>query len=195
MNFLSIPENLWRVGFILLAATGVYACFSRAFGTSILARVTLRDRRPSTARTPPRSFSPDKKATTSPTAPSSYDNVLPPQRRHTLAYLSGASPGRDVQEDEVRRNILPMSADYVTSPCDKYTPMGFSVAEIKGLGDFPDYATLSGVPLPSPYPEFNIEKALPRPYRPLRWAYHQTMCMSHINWNNHEVELICSAQK
>ncbi|KAJ5270373.1 hypothetical protein N7497_008859 [Penicillium chrysogenum] len=180
MNFLSIPENLWRVGFILLAATGVYACFSRAFGTSILARVTLRDRRPSTARTPPRSFSPDKKATTSPTAPSSYDNVLPPQRRHTLAYLSGASPGRDVQEDEVRRNILPMSADYVTSPCDKYTPMGFSVAEIKGLGDFPDYATLSGVPLPSPYPEFNIEKALPRPYRPLRWAYHQTMSLTKL---------------
>ncbi|CRL25688.1 Protein of unknown function DUF3445 [Penicillium camemberti] len=176
MEFLSIPENLWRVGLIILAATGVYAVINHTFGRYLLVSVKLRGRKHSTARTPPRSFSPEKKAATSPTAPSSYDNVLPPQRRHTLADLNcDAAPERDVHEDEVRRHILPMSADYRTSPGDKYTPMGFSVAEIKGLGDFPDYATLSGVPLPSPYPEFNIEKALPRPYRPFRWAYHQTM--------------------
>lgn len=183
MDFL----NLWRVGCILLAATGVYAVINRTFARSLFAKVKLRGRKHSTARTPPRSISPDKKVATSPTAPSSYDNVLPPQRRHALADLNcAAAPPRDVHEDVVRLNILPMSANYRTSPGDKYTPMGFSVADIKGLGDFPDYATLSGVPLPSPYPEFNIEKALPRPYRPFRWAYHQTMCMSHRNPNKHD---------
>lgn len=50
-----------------------------------------------------------------------------------------------------------------------------SQEEIKSFGDFPDYATLSGVRLPNVYLEFNIEKALPRPHRPFRWAYHQTM--------------------
>lgn len=52
-----------------------------------------------------------------------------------------------------------------------------SQEEIKSFGDFPDYAMLSGVRLPNVYPEFNIEKALPRPHRPFRWAYHQTMGM------------------
>lgn len=47
--------------------------------------------------------------------------------------------------------------------------------EIQSFGDFPDYAALSGVRLPHVYTEFDIEKALPRPYRPFRWAYHQTM--------------------
>jgi hypothetical protein len=49
-------------------------------------------------------------------------------------------------------------------------------AEIAEYGDFPDYASLSGVPLPSEYKGFDITKALPRPYRPFRWVYHQTMC-------------------
>jgi hypothetical protein len=57
-----------------------------------------------------------------------------------------------------------------------FTPCEFSTEEIKALGDFPDYVTLSGVPLPEAYPEFDINKAKPRPYRPFRWNYHQTMC-------------------
>lgn len=56
------------------------------------------------------------------------------------------------------------------------TPTGMTLRDIQQLGDFPDYATLSGVPLPDPYPEFDIAKAMPRPYRPFRWSYHQTMC-------------------
>lgn len=51
--------------------------------------------------------------------------------------------------------------------------------EIDSYGDFPDYAALSGVSLPQPYAEFDITKALPRPYRPFRWVYHQTMCSCH----------------
>jgi hypothetical protein len=65
---------------------------------------------------------------------------------------------------------------YLEAKTPMFTPCGFSTDDIKALGDFPDYATLSGVPLPRPYPEFDIKKAIPRPYRPFRWAYHQTMC-------------------
>lgn len=50
-------------------------------------------------------------------------------------------------------------------------------AEIAAFGRFPDYAALSGVPLPCPYHNFNIATACARPYRPFRWPYHQTMCM------------------
>src|SRR5690242_12370477 len=39
-----------------------------------------------------------------------------------------------------------------------------------------DYFKLSGVPLPKPLHKFDLEKAKPRPYRPFRWQYHQTMC-------------------
>ena len=31
--------------------------------------------------------------------------------------------------------------------------------------------------MPQPYHGFDIDKARSRPYRPFRWAYHQTMCM------------------
>lgn len=61
-----------------------------------------------------------------------------------------------------------------------YTCTEFSVEEIKALGDFPDYAMLSGVPLPKPYEDFDITKAIPRPFRPFRWAYHQTMSLTKL---------------
>lgn len=73
--------------------------------------------------------------------------------------------------------MMPYEANYTEVDGSKHTPTGFSVDEINALGDFPDYAELSGVPLPEPYPNFDIDKALPRPYRPFRWTYHQTMCM------------------
>lgn len=54
-----------------------------------------------------------------------------------------------------------------------------TAAEIAAFGRFPNYTKLcgEGARLPVEYPEFVIEKAMPRPYRPFRWAYHQTMCM------------------
>jgi hypothetical protein len=191
MNALSSPEQVWRIGLILLAATVLYALINKkTLGRSYLTGLTLRGRKNSTATTPPRSFSPEKTAT-SPKSPSTYTTALPPQRRKALADIKCANaPYRDLSEDEVHRNILPMSADYRSSLGNKYTPTGFSVNEIKALGDFPDYATLSGVPLPSPYPEFDIEKALPRPYRPFRWAYHQTMCTFPIAPILHDLWLI-----
>ncbi|KAF9481762.1 hypothetical protein BDN70DRAFT_854514 [Pholiota conissans] len=38
-----------------------------------------------------------------------------------------------------------------------------------------DYFELCGVARPKPLPDFDIAKARPRPYRPFRWPYHQTM--------------------
>lgn len=61
------------------------------------------------------------------------------------------------------------------------TPTGFSEHDIKALGRFPDYAVLSGVPHPQPYNNFNIHKAMFRPYRPFRWNYHQTMGASYLS--------------
>ncbi|KAG7086669.1 hypothetical protein E1B28_002609 [Marasmius oreades] len=40
-----------------------------------------------------------------------------------------------------------------------------------------DYFELSGVPAPTPLPDFDIDKAKPRPYRPFRWEYHQNMSL------------------
>jgi hypothetical protein len=38
-----------------------------------------------------------------------------------------------------------------------------------------DFFALTGVVPPNPLPDFDVRAAKPRPYRPLRWAYHQTM--------------------
>jgi hypothetical protein len=73
--------------------------------------------------------------------------------------------------------MLPITRAYdLENGSPKYTPTGFSTTEIQAMGDFPAYDILSGVPLPEPYENFDPAKALPRPYRPFRWAYHQTMC-------------------
>ncbi|KAH6952448.1 hypothetical protein BKA56DRAFT_443588, partial [Ilyonectria sp. MPI-CAGE-AT-0026] len=63
---------------------------------------------------------------------------------------------------------------------DQYTPTGFSTAEIRALGSFPDYSVLSGVPHPKPCPDFDVKSAAFRPFRPFRWTYHQTMSLSKL---------------
>lgn len=73
-------------------------------------------------------------------------------------------------------------------PTPRYTATGISTTEIAALGHFPDYATLSGVPLPIAFPADPTAAAIlgypahpkPRPYRPLRWPYHQTMALSRL---------------
>lgn len=176
---LNRPESAWRVGAVLVIATGVYFITCRLLSfRSLLNKIPSRGRRGSTASTPPRSFSP-KQQNASPTKSSTnYNSALPPLRRESLLKLQ-KRPFKvsEVNEAEISQKMLPMTADYRNSPGNLYTPTGFSVDEVKALGDFPDYATLSGVPLPTPYHEHVLEKALPRPYRPMRWGYHQTMCM------------------
>lgn len=45
-----------------------------------------------------------------------------------------------------------------------------------GKNKLPDYSKLTGIPPPKPMHDFDIDSAKPRPYRPFRWEYHQTMC-------------------
>ncbi|CAK4032394.1 hypothetical protein BAUCODRAFT_378966 [Lecanosticta acicola] len=115
-----------------------------------------------------------------------YESVFPPSRRHVLGDLKDDAlegPGKTARElgDEPPSydHLLPDNAKADDEALlDHVTATGFSLRDVKRLGDFPDYATLSGIPLPSAYKEFDIKTALPRPYRPFRWAYHQTMSLT-----------------
>ena len=143
-----------------------------------------RGRRTSTSNTPPRSLSPEKKVPNNGPPPVDYKETFPPSRREALVKAAEKLPlaqknclqGLEVDQIEFRKGLIPFTADYRECGPSTYTPTEISVEEIKALSDFPNYAELSGVPLPEAYKEFKIETALPRPYRPLRWAYHQTMC-------------------
>ncbi|KAL4763791.1 heme-dependent oxidative N-demethylase family protein [Aspergillus foveolatus] len=174
-----------RTGFIFLALVGFCFLLSHS-APQLLARLRGRKTAARTSQTPPRSLSPSSSADDKPktaTQSAKPATILPPQLRHALSTLS--LPGdneykyKEIPETEVLRRPLPMTQDYRKYQEERYTPTGFSVAEVKALGDFPDYAALSGVPLPRAYgEEFDVDKALARPYRPFRWAYHQTMSLT-----------------
>lgn len=114
-----------------------------------------------------------------------YRDTFPPCRRSALADIIDEKfrvEGKSAQAlSEIPHDTTKCVPDKenVLAACNDnlFTPTGFTMEEVKALGDFPDYAALSGVPLPKAYPEFDINTAMPRPYRPIRWAYHQTMCM------------------
>ncbi|KAL8745168.1 MAG: hypothetical protein Q9190_002671 [Brigantiaea leucoxantha] len=136
--------------------------------------------------TPPRSLSPEKKVPSNLPPPADYKDIFPPSARENLKKAAETcSPAQKqkltdgpLNEAEFRKSIMPFEADYRTCSPPAYTSTGFSADEIRALGDFPDYAELSGVPLPEHYKDFKIETALARPYRPFRWAYHQTMSLT-----------------
>lgn len=184
--------NQWPLGFgvmLLLLLTATAFAYTQSRHKSFFSSLRSQHRRASTSATPPRSLTPSKKSAEKPPKltskiPSYYD-ALPPSRRFTLpqvaqkipprfgAVLTSASPSIEHME----KNKLPMTQSFTLGfESPKYTPMGFSTQELNAIGDFPPYDILAGVPLPQPYDGFNPEKALPRPYRPVRWQYHQTMC-------------------
>uniref|UniRef100_A0A093XF12 Uncharacterized protein n=1 Tax=Talaromyces marneffei PM1 TaxID=1077442 RepID=A0A093XF12_TALMA len=163
----------WLVGLALLGTTVTYIAFTRSRGG--------RARKASTAKTPPRSLSPEKRPVA--TSTTDYKDVLPPPRRDAMLKMKGKIPktaSKHISEEHMLKNILPMTQNYETAEDGLYTSMGFSVKEIREMGDLPDYSALSGVPLPNAYEQFKIEKALPRPYRPFRWNYHQTMSLKKL---------------
>lgn len=174
MDFMWMSHSSWLAGLVLVAS-GVIYLFLRPKPVKAFWAQTIRSRKDSTSKTPPRSISPEN--TTGSTASHPYTQALPPSRRQSLAgSAKDDTRWHEASDALIQDNLLPMAADYRTSPRNRYTPTGFSVEEIKTLADFPDYAKLSGVPLPSPYLNHDINRACPRPYRPFRWAYHQTMC-------------------
>ncbi|OHF01688.1 hypothetical protein CORC01_02879 [Colletotrichum orchidophilum] len=112
----------------------------------------------------------------------SYVNAFPPSQRATIAELGPQFA--DVKEVDLAvtpKPLLRVDADYRSASPSLFNFSGFSIDDIRRLGDFPDYATISDVPLPSPLENFDIDKAVPRPYRPFRWAYHQTMSLTKMD--------------
>ncbi|KAJ4313274.1 hypothetical protein N0V84_009502 [Fusarium piperis] len=106
-----------------------------------------------------------------------YSDVFPPSQRPVLAYLDSRFPYADksVDTSKLSRMVLRMEENYATANYERFIYSGFSVGDVLKLGDFLNYAALSEVPLPKPAEDFDIKTAQPRPYRPLRWPYHQTM--------------------
>lgn len=198
-----IPDSLAYCSsfafFCLLAAFVTTIWLQR---DAVLGQLHLRQRRTSGAITPHRDLSPVKKSTSekrgltettlSPSVFTTPDHtsVFPPSRRWVLPLLaefaaspqqqqalSGLEPSKDVvQAEQLSRTESFRSIIETASP--KYLPNGFSTVEVQALGDFPAYDILSGVRLPKAYKDFDPLKALARPYRPFRWAYHQTMSLT-----------------
>lgn len=170
------------LGILLVALAIICLVVDRTWRINLIRRLVIRGRRASTANTPPRSLSPWKPIVGDDLA---YVDSFPPLRRGVLSELreygsdeKGEWLDADMNEDDIRNAMLPFTANYNECVERKFTATGFSIEEIKALGDFSNYAELSGVPLPSRYDSFDIDKAVARPYRPFRWNYHQTMCMS-----------------
>jgi len=145
-----------------------------------------RGRRTSTARTPPRSLSPEKKVPINIPPPTAYKEIFPPSTRGNLpiwtkswssliASLRSTNGEAGISQVVTSKNVIPFEKAYREADPSTYTPMGITIGEVEALGDFPDYSKLSGVPLPEAYDEHKVETAIPRPYRPFRWSYHQTM--------------------
>nr|POE59017.1 hypothetical protein CFP56_24287 [Quercus suber] len=150
----------------------------------ILSLFHFRRRRDTGSLTPPRSLSPGKQGRPSNEKTNAeWRDTFPPPCRHALAGLKMSGPGPSAEELSKQPPDYTKLASWTETQdaeaiSDQVTATGFTMEEIRRLGDFPDYAALSGVPLPQEYQGFDPDKALSRPYRPLRWAYHQTMSMS-----------------
>lgn len=183
-----LPAILIALGALFVASAAAVLVFDNKQRDVVLRRFDFRRRRATGFLTPPRSLSPEKQGLPSNKASSEpdYSDTYPPSRRKALADLPpGALRGNGKSAKELAQvppdygKRLPSEEAWDTDElADHVTATGFSVEEIKRLGDFPDYAVLSGIPLPDEYKGFDIAKAKPRPFRPLRWAYHQTMCQS-----------------
>jgi hypothetical protein len=104
---------------------------------------------------------------------------FPPSRRHTLAQLKlkgSTGPYEHIQPEVLQKCALPSAHTADLGRDDLYTPTGFSTQDIRAIGRFPDYSVLTGVRYPKPCgAQFDINKAIFRPFRPFRWTYHQTM--------------------
>ncbi len=172
-SFLS-QNNVLYAGLAVFATLVLYLGLSREQKEIVFRRLRLRSRRSSSSETPPRSLSPEKAPNNAKPKSNEYVSTFPPSRREAL---EGYEP---VSDKELSSNLVGFTEDFRTCDPSKYVASGFTVAEIKALGDFPDYSELSGVPPPEPYKEFDLNKALPRPYRPFRWAYHQTMSLTRL---------------
>lgn len=165
MSIFTSMLDQWHVSlgaFVLLFSLAILVV-GKQQRAAVLERLHIHRRRASGASTPPRSFSPDKKTGGSqgpslPTSSTDFVNSFPPSRRSVLPELAKtASPenakvllAKDPGAEILVKEALPTTRAYdLQNASPKYTPTGFSTAEIKAMGDFPAYDVLSGVPLPT----------------------------------------------
>lgn len=214
MNWLEpIPVHWPLIGSVALILFFITSlALNKSHREAVLDKFQVHRRRTSGASTPPRSLSPsktsdrnaDRKETSPSTVAQDYVTTFPPLRRSVLPELAERAllsnqiilRGPEPSVDFLLKDPLPTTRSYdILNESPKYTPTGFSTAEILAMGDFPAYDILSGVPLPKPYYDFDPSKALPRPYRPFRWAYHQTMCESRILFYNCKTNLATALTK
>ena len=187
--YLAIAVLLSNIALLVLTKSQretLHACISS------WAPAVARGRRMSSASTPPRSLTPGKKIPNHVSSTVELKGLFPPSSRKMLLKVAESLPSsrkrkigaHEISHEELRKNLIPFEADYRQCGPSTHTSTEISMAEIDALGDFPDYSKLSDVPLPKAYKEFEIEKAVPRPYRPFRWAYHQTMGMLTLDFTD-----------
>jgi hypothetical protein len=113
-------------------------------------------------------------------------STFPTSRRLYASSICPNLPPAIPQKVETARleNPIPVDQPYCEVDGSQTSPTGFTISEIRQIGDFPDYAALSGIPLPEPLVNFDINYAKARPYRPFRWPYHQTMCKPTLVFQN-----------
>ena len=178
------PHGLYLAGISVGIALIIYLITNRTQRDIVFKKWRSRSRTLG-ADTPPQILaSENKQPTTASEKTADYADIFPPNQRESLLRLVEKLPPQrraafgDLNYDEVLRskNQIPLDQDHHECDDTKYTAGGFSITEINALGPFPNYTELSNVPTPAPYTEFDVETALPRPYRPFRWTYHQTMC-------------------
>ncbi|KAI1777344.1 hypothetical protein F4818DRAFT_345527 [Hypoxylon cercidicola] len=182
---MALSTAVWLASAIVLSLISFLA-LSRTQKNVVLRRLGLGGRNASRPSTP----SLEKQASSKPLASSTSDlfATFPPSQRGQLNKMVESMPAAQRQAmgdlsfnpSVFARSLLDFEEDYRTADDSKYCYSGFSVRELKALGDFPDYSALSEVPMPQPYLEFDINRAKPRPYRPFRWAYHQTMSLTKL---------------
>ncbi|RDW84968.1 hypothetical protein BP6252_02558 [Coleophoma cylindrospora] len=209
MGFATLMSERWLFGLgaVFVLSSIITLILNKQQREAALGRLGFRRRRASGASTPPRSVSPKKDAKQSgPTKPD-YTAQFPPSRRSALTELAKKvtdASGKVLAVEEpasdfLLKDSLPFAQSFaLQNDTPKYTPTGFSTAEVKAMGDFPEYDVLSGVPLPKEYKEFNPATALPRPYRPFRWAYHQTMSFNKMEsdwWLEIDKDYVATIEK
>ena len=177
-----VDPQLLLLGAVFIAGSIWFITSKKGGRDVVLDRLRFHRRRFSGAKTPPRSLSPGKKFFDS---VNDFASVYPPSRKTALANVLGSPEMLGNNQEGLKacagtKECVPLTTELHHAKKTMFLPCGFTVADINALGDFPDYATLSGIPLPEPYLDFDITKAKPRPYRPFRWAYHQTMCECNV---------------
>ncbi|KAI5866327.1 hypothetical protein GGS23DRAFT_617429 [Durotheca rogersii] len=188
---MALPAVVWLASAAILSLV-TFLALRPAQRAAVLGRLGLGGAARAAARRPSTPSLEKQPPPSKPLASSSSDlaATFPPRQRAELQQLAAALPeaqrralGDVAAFDEAAfaRALLGLAEDYrAPAAAAKYSCSGLAVREIRALGDFPDYAALSGVPPPAPYPEFDIDRALPRPYRPFRWPYHQTMSLTKL---------------